>query len=481
MRLASHLAPIVALRSIDWVGIIFGMVLSLACLVRGAVDDSVIALLLLGCLPILFVVLRSKNPSNPELEALGMLFFIGFILVLGLQYAAADIHYPFWPHAQALTANPPPAMAFYSTAAMAHGIGRFLFFTITFIIALAIGSHESSARIFLISLLISGTACLSLTFFLTRGETLASSTLHSYRHGFVNANNAATYLGVMALLGLAQTARFLRCPTKSMTKMLLDFIDQLSVTAIIQWGFLLFSLLLVFTGLLMTASRGGIVLSLFCSALLVVTIVMKVDVSADRRRLLLGLCLIVATLVLFWCFINYGQQIAHKLQTDGSGANSRFDIFAAVMPMIGDHPLLGTGIDSFPAAFQHYRPTTLSSDGIIDKAHNSYLEFAAEMGLPLLLLLMGVLGRIGFLLARGVKQRKERYVLPALGLAVWLLAALHSLIDFPLQIPGLAAVFIAVTIVCVCQTDPRFCEPAHSTTSSRKRVRLRKRRGSKQI
>ena len=131
--------------------------------------------------------------------------------------------------------------------------------------------------------------------------------------------------------------------------------------------------------------------------------------------------------------------------------------------------------------FQQYRPGNISADGIIDKAHNSYLEFSSEMGLPMLLILMTALSWLGALLYNGVKGRKERYVTPALGLSIWLLAALYSLIDFPLQIPGLAALFIAITTVCASQADPRFSEPIQPSTNRNapvKRIRIRKRRGS---
>jgi len=186
---------------------------------------------------------------------------------------------------------------------------------------------------------------------------------------------------------------------------------------------------------------------------------------------------------LTWSFINFGQVITHKLETNGVSSNSRLDIMAAVVPMIADYPLLGTGFGSFPTAFQHYRPTDISADEMIDKAHNSYLEFAAEMGVPALLVLLAALGWVGYQLYRGMRDRRERYVIPTLGLAVWLLGGVYSLVDFPLQIPAIAALFIALMVVCVSQSDPRFSEPApptvRGTTSSSGRVRIRKRRSRK--
>ena len=148
--------------------------------------------------------------------------------------------------------------------------------------------------------------------------------------------------------------------------------------------------------------------------------------------------------------------------------------------MIADHPLLGTGLGSFAMAFQEYRPQSMVADEMIDKAHNSYLEFAAEMGVPALLVLLAALGWVGYQLYRGMRDRRERYVIPTLGLAVWLLGGAYSLVDFPLQIPSLSAIFLALMVICVSQSDPRFSEPMPSTprdvASSSRRVRIRKRR-----
>jgi O-antigen ligase len=440
----------IRLHALDWVAIFFALLLSFACLARGAVDDACVAWLLLAALPMLWVAWRDTGSINRELRQLGMVLAGGFALVLLVQYINA-----------AWGAKP------FDIAAWIQAIGPLLFSVITASIALSIGSHESSARLFLITLLISGAACLALTFFLARSDMMTASIPQPYRHGFVNANNAATYLGLMLLLSIAQMGRFAPRSTKSTVKILLDFIDTLNLSIITKGGILLFSLLISLLGLLMTASRGGILISLLCSAGLIFLLLLKSKLRSITRIVSIGFC----SMVLIWVLTAYGQNLSLKLQTNGVNTNSRLEIMAAVIPMIADRPWLGNGLGSFAGAFQPYRPATISSDGILDKAHNSYLEFAAEMGLPLLLLLLMIVGRIGIILLRGVLRRTERYTIPSLGLASWLLVAVHSLVDFPMQIPGLAAVFVAVIVVCACQADPRAALPS----PPRKRIRIRKR------
>jgi hypothetical protein len=55
-------------------------------------------------------------------------------------------------------------------------------------------------------------------------------------------------------------------------------------------------------------------------------------------------------------------------------------------------------------------------------------------------------------LAHGVRTRRRDRIIPAAALSVGLLAALHSLVDFSLQIPGFAIVVFGLLGVGVAQS-----------------------------
>ena len=61
--------------------------------------------------------------------------------------------------------------------------------------------------------------------------------------------------------------------------------------------------------------------------------------------------------------------------------------------MIEDHPIFGVGLDNYRIAAQTYVDSTNIPVGEtgIRVAHNSYLEIAAEMGLPALFIFLGIL------------------------------------------------------------------------------------------
>ncbi len=131
--------------------------------------------------------------------------------------------------------------------------------------------------------------------------------------------------------------------------------------------------------------------------------------------------------------------------------SNRSQVYAATGRMISDYPLLGVGLGSFASTFPVYRPSTITHQCSYEKAHNTYLEIAAEMGLPFAVLLGVFWIGIFAALMRGFIIRRRRYIYPAAGASVWLFASLHSFVDFPLQIPGHALAVAAIIGVCAAQ------------------------------
>lgn len=199
-------------------------------------------------------------------------------------------------------------------------------------------------------------------------------------------------------------------------------------------------LFLCLVAMFMTLSRGAVVLSLL--ALIVAF------TGFFRRRLprraglfaaLAGGCAVVLIL----------------LQLMGGGVNARFDIqglagegrletYRATLRMIADHPWFGTGQGTFAYAFPAYRSPNVSTWGVWDVAHNTLLEIAADMGVPIATLVVVAWIAIFAVLLHGSRVRRRGLIFPVAALAIATLAVLHSLIDFSLQIPGYAIVALSL-------------------------------------
>lgn len=63
------------------------------------------------------------------------------------------------------------------------------------------------------------------------------------------------------------------------------------------------------------------------------------------------------------------------------GGEGRFNIWLSSLPMLQDHLLIGTGIGSYILLSSIYLKK-FPENITFDRAHNDYLEFAIELGLP---------------------------------------------------------------------------------------------------
>jgi O-antigen ligase len=125
-------------------------------------------------------------------------------------------------------------------------------------------------------------------------------------------------------------------------------------------------------------------------------------------------------------------------------AGDRKAIWRDTVQLIDGHPWLGTGLGTFPLAYPSVQ--TAFAGKFVNHAHNDYLEFASELGIPATVLLFGAVFYVLLQSAktfRGSKIQFEKTI--ALGCFGSLFAiSLHSLTDFNLQIPANALVFAVV-------------------------------------
>jgi O-antigen ligase len=124
-----------------------------------------------------------------------------------------------------------------------------------------------------------------------------------------------------------------------------------------------------------------------------------------------------------------------------SADESRWSLWKDTARLIGGHPLLGSGLGTFPVAFTRVQSTFLGR--FVNHAHNDYLEIASDLGIPAAALFFG---STGVLLVRVVRKAASSDVSFERAMALGCLGSiaailLHSLTDFNLYIPANALVF----------------------------------------
>ncbi len=118
--------------------------------------------------------------------------------------------------------------------------------------------------------------------------------------------------------------------------------------------------------------------------------------------------------------------------------------------MIEAHPLLGLGPEGPKYQFDQYLPpgVTVKPSGWYGHLHNIYLQYAAERGIPVMLILMWMLGRIGYDFWRGLGRLPagrgyQRFLLHG-GIAVLLATLTEGFAEYNLGDSEVLTMFLVV-------------------------------------
>tara|TARA_R110002096_G_scaffold189289_3_gene369747 strand:- start:270 stop:1397 length:1128 start_codon:yes stop_codon:yes gene_type:complete len=208
--------------------------------------------------------------------------------------------------------------------------------------------------------------------------------------------------------------------------------------------FLIVGLVALFSALLLSDSRGGMLAGLIAGGAFFVALSLARNLMIPFRRAFVRALALAA---IAFVFIG-GGAIFDRLAN--SGAGSRTLIYAKTIEAIREHPFLGWGLGTFEPVFATYHPPEIATR--IIRAHNEYLDNAQGLGIPATVALVACFIWLAFICLRGVRLRKRNHYFPAAGFAVLVLVGLHSIVDFTLQIPAVAATLALVLGTCVAQS-----------------------------
>lgn len=260
---------------------------------------------------------------------------------------------------------------------------------------------------------------------------------------FVNRNSFATYAAFGVIINVAFLLHIQKGgdPDDDGRQSLRRFLEAFTSSG---WLFTI-AFLVCATALIASQSRGGAIAVAFGGAIL-----LALDYVRNRRGgratlVLVGLGGLFVTLI----------SAAGLLQrlVAAPAEEARFKIFGAIVEGIEVRPLLGHGLGAFKDAFRAYVPLP-NAGAEWGAAHNTYLELAFELGVPAAILLVLALLLIGLRVAHGALTRQRHSVVPLAGVGCASAAALHSLFDFSLQIPAIAAAFAVILGLSWVQSFP---------------------------
>ena len=140
----------------------------------------------------------------------------------------------------------------------------------------------------------------------------------------------------------------------------------------------------------------------------------------------------------FGVLVLFGVYFRFRFDLIISRFSGRGELWEAAAAMVRDHPLLGVGAAGFGTTLPGYQTGTVFSRFV----HNSYLQMAAELGLPGLIVFLALI--VGLL--AGVRRvylaLDEEASWVVLGLFAGLVAVVvHNVIDYTFYMPAVAFLF----------------------------------------
>jgi O-antigen ligase len=149
----------------------------------------------------------------------------------------------------------------------------------------------------------------------------------------------------------------------------------------------------------------------------------------------------VAKALVFAGFVVVLDFAGGRLHSSGFFDDERLLTWMSSLRFVFAHPLSGTGYGTFVEVSPSFRDPAASSYGVLDFAHNLFVEVAVESGVPIALLLFFACLWACAVLVMGARNGSVQLAGVAGGCVA---AVISTLVDFPLQITGVAIPVMAM-------------------------------------
>lgn len=447
----------------------FLLTLGLAPLPLGSIHPwslSILAILVSIQLVVLLPsVMRDEHDWHiPKSLWLAALLMGGVILWIEVQYRTgthADLADGIWVIAQNFGLNVEPRIAMaaegseFGTLRLMTALGVFL---IAF--ALAQSRRRASALLtglFWIALIYAVIGLVQLISGWRISERIAQGNL--LQSTFVNRNHAATFLNIGLLIGLAKLIEpaFRTVDYEGRRDRWSTMFVQTIKSLFEERPFLTLNVMLLFVSSLATLSRGGFLSLVVAAAALTIIGLRHIFLTGGRGWFILGATIVIGCL-LVWLggegLLRRFDDIGSQLDAETAG---RIAIYGMTIELISERPWTGYGFGAFDQLFALNRDERFFL--FFDYVHNDWLELAVEVGLPAAMALWIACGLTFLICVRGAFQRKQGRLPALVACTVWLLIAIHALVDFSLAMPAIM-IWVAAVVGIGCAQAKRKTQAA---------------------
>lgn len=240
--------------------------------------------------------------------------------------------------------------------------------------------------------------------------------LNSATGTFVNKNTFAIYLAIGTIM---QLYLFLLSFKQKGNFTLSYIIDNISFKNTLP----LFCFILNITTIFLTNSRGGII----C---LIIGLFYFLYHCIENKRILYA----SFAFIIFASIHILNVKTKYRFAKSFDDLNDRVNIYRSTLSGILEKPLLGHGAGNFEYAFEKYKSQEMK--GIVNHAHNSYLETIFELGMPtsvFLFLCFFYIYKYNFISSCSSRQN-------LMLASIFTMISFQSLFDFAISTPAIAII-----------------------------------------
>jgi O-antigen ligase len=271
---------------------------------------------------------------------------------------------------------------------------------------------------------------------------------------YINRNHFAGFLEMILPFAVAFALRWTALVFKNSSGRAVTLRKIVSKTDLVLLMFWLFLAILLFAALVLSRSRMGII-SALVSLAAIMLLAGTSSLRAGTRVAVAALFFLAVLGLIVWIG---SEPVMSRFETLGQEYNlsgqNRISIWRDTLGLIRRHPLLGTGLGSFPVVYPSVQTSFLTL--LVEHAHCDYLEVVSDLGFPGGIV---VFGSIFWVLAKTVRHYGNAEVhvdkavsLGCVGSITTILV--HSLADFNLYIPANALVFTILLAVASSSAPP---------------------------
>jgi putative inorganic carbon (HCO3(-)) transporter len=264
-------------------------------------------------------------------------------------------------------------------------------------------------------------------------------------HGtFVNRNHYAAYLVLCLSVGIGLLVASMGRPAGTVSwRQRLRHIGTLILSGKAPLRIFLANMVIA---LVLTHSRMGNA-SFLASLLVTGTVALFLMKEMPRPETLLIASLIVIDIVMIGSWVGI-ERVKERIAGTTLAQESRDEFGLYSLRMWRDYPLFGAGAGSYASVFPRYREGE-AGRGLLEHAHNDYLEFLAEYGILGAVLPAGVVLLALWNAIITLHTRRSQF---ARGIGFGALMAItamliHATVEFNLQIPAYAATFLVILTI----------------------------------